>query len=166
MAKRAGARVIATASSQDRLDRLSAYGLDDGINYSETGFVAVVKALTSGRGADVIVDSVGGKNLQKSLQALAYRGRCVSFGDAGRDGTTTLNVSTLRGNNQRLIGYFLGAELFSSPRAYDMITGLFQEVASRELDAVIDRTFPLSDAQEPHAYIEARQAFGRVVLRP
>jgi NADPH2:quinone reductase len=166
MAKRAGARVIATASSQDRLDRLMEYGLDDGIDYTEVDFVEAVRSLTSGRGADVIVDSVGGKNLQKSLQALAYRGRCITFGDAGRDGSTALDISTLRGSNQRLIGYFLGAELFVSPRAHEMITTVLHEVASGDLRVVIDRTFALEDAKEAHTRIEDRLAFGRVVLRP
>ena len=84
MAKRAGARVIATASSDERLERLTELGLDDGINYREQDFVAAVRALTNNKGADVILDSVGGENLQKSLSALAYRGRCVTFGNAGR----------------------------------------------------------------------------------
>lgn len=166
MAKRAGARVIATASSRERLDRLVEYGLDDGIDYSKGDFVEQVRALTSGRGADVIVDSVGGKNLQKSLAALAYRGRCISFGDAGRDGTTTLDISTLRGANQRLIGYFLGAELFVSPRAHEMIATVLHDIANGELQVVIDSTFALKDAEEAHAHIENRHAFGRVVLRP
>ncbi len=73
MAKRAGARVIATASSDERLERLVAFGLDDGINnYREKDFVTEVRSLTNNRGADVILDSVGGENLQKSLTALAY----------------------------------------------------------------------------------------------
>jgi NADPH2:quinone reductase len=166
MAKRAGARVIATASSQDRLDRLTAYGLDDGINYSEVDFVEAVRTLTSGRGADVIIDSVGGKNLQKSLRALAYRGRCVSFGDAGRDVSSSLDISTLRGSNQRLMGYFLGAELFVSTRAHEMIETVLLEVASGDLQVVIDSTFSLENAEEAHAHIEDRRAFGRVILRP
>ena len=97
---------------------------------------------------------------------MAYRGRCVSFGDAGREGTDKFDLSTLRGNNQRFIGYFLGAELFMGTRAYDMITGLLSDVAIGELQVVIDKTFPLEAAGEAHAYIEDRLAFGRVVLVP
>ena len=84
LASRAGARVLATASSDERLRRLREYGLDDGINYASTDFAEAVRHLTGGHGADVIVDSIGGSNLQKSLQCLAYRGRCLTFGDAGR----------------------------------------------------------------------------------
>ena len=84
MAKRAGARVFATASSDDRLERLRDLGLDEGINYVTHDFVSEARRLTDGRGVDVIVDSVGGRTLQGSILALAYRGRCVTVGDAGR----------------------------------------------------------------------------------
>jgi NADPH2:quinone reductase len=164
MAKAAGARVIATASSDERLERLREYGLDDGINYREKEFVAEVRALTGNRGADVILDSVGGENLQRSLTALAYRGRCVTFGNAGRGDAMKLDMSTLGGSNQSLIGYFLGPELFVGNRAYAMIAELLEDVANGDLRVVIDRRFALSDAEEAHAFIESRQAFGRVVL--
>jgi NADPH2:quinone reductase len=166
MAKRVGARVLATASSDDRLDRLRDLGLDDGINYATLDFAEEVRRLTDGRGADVIVDSVGGSTLQKSLHCLAYRGRCVTFGDAGREIAATLDISTMRPNNQTLIGYFLGAELFMAPRAHAMIAGILDDVASGDLRVVIDHRFPLEQAGEAHAYIESRQAFGRVLLIP
>lgn len=164
MAKRAGARVIATASSDERLERLRDFGLDDGINYREKDFVAEVRSLTNNRGADVILDSVGGENLQKSLTALAYRGRCVTFGNAGRGEVTKMDTSMLGGSNQSLIGYFLGPELFVGSRAYDMIANVLEEVAAGDLRVEIDRRFALADAEEAHAFIESRQAFGRVVL--
>jgi NADPH2:quinone reductase len=166
MASRAGARVLATASSDDKLARLAALGLDEGINYATTDFVGEVRRLTDGRGADVIVDSVGGPTLQGSLRCLAYRGRCVTVGDAGRRGGEQLDVSTLRPNNQSLTGYFLGAELFLSPRPHAMIARLLSEIAEGALKVVIDRRFPLSEAAQAHAYIESRKAFGRVLLVP
>jgi NADPH2:quinone reductase len=178
MAKHAGARVIATASSDERLDRLREFGLDDAINYREKDFVAEVRSLTKNRGADVILDSVGGENLQKSLTALAYRGRCVTFGNAplayrgrcvtfgnaGRSEETKLDTSMLGGSNQSLIGYFLGPELFVGSRAHAMIARLLEDVAAGELRVEIDRRFALADAEEAHAFIESRRAFGRVVL--
>jgi NADPH2:quinone reductase len=166
MAKRAGARVLATASSDDRLERLREFGLDHGINYASQDFVAEARRLTGGAGVDVIVDSVGGPTLQGSLRALAYRGRCVSVGDAGRSAADPLDVSGMRPNNQSLSGYFLGAELFLGSRAYGMIAEQLDLVARGDLRVVIDRTFPLSEAAAAHAYIESRQAFGRVVLIP
>lgn len=166
MAKRAGARVLATASSDDRLERLKELGLDDGINYATSDFVAEARRLTGGGGVDVIVDSVGGETLRKSLNALAYRGRCVTVGDAGRAPAEAVDISNMRPNNQTLAGYFLGAELFLGTRAYAMVAQQFEDVARGDLRVVIDRTFPLSEAAAAHAYIESRQAFGRVLLVP
>ena len=166
LAKRAGARVLATASSVERLARLDELGLDEGIDYTTTDFVESVRQLTDGRGADVIVDSVGGSTLQGSLRCLAYRGRCVTLGDAGREAGLPLDISTMRANNQTLVGYFLGAEIFLSPRPHALIAAHLEDVAAGRLRVVIDRRYPLERAAEAHAYIESRQAFGRVLLIP
>lgn len=166
MAAQAGATVLATASSDERLERLVELGLDHGINYVTHDFVAESRRLTDGRGVDVIVDSVGGDTLARSIEALAYRGRVVSVGDAGRRPKEPLDVSAMRPNNQTFVGYFLGAELFSGTRAHEMVAGLIDDVGSGALKAVIDRTYPLSEAAAAHAYIESRQAIGRVVLVP
>jgi NADPH2:quinone reductase len=166
LAKRAGARVLATASSDGKLERLRAFGLDEGINYRDHDFVAEARRLTDGRGVDVVVDSVGGVTLQGSLNVLAYRGRCVSVGDAGRAAAETIDISNMRPNNQTFSGYFLGAELLLRPDTYGMIAGHVDAIARGELTVVVDRTYPLSEAAEAHAYIESRQAFGRVVLVP
>jgi len=167
MAKRAGARVLATASGDDRLERLKDLGLDEGINYVTHDFVAEARRLTDGRGVDVIVDSVGGTTLQGSLHALAYCGRCVTVGDAGRVPAEHLDVSNMRPNNQTLSGYFMGAELLlGGSRVHDMIAGHLDAIARGDLKVVIDRAFPLSDAAAAHSYIESRQAFGRVLLVP
>jgi NADPH:quinone reductase len=164
MAKNAGARVLATASSDSKLERLREFGLDDGINYSDRRVVSDVLSLTEGRGVDVVVESVGGRGLNDSLECLAYRGRCVSLGDAGRGGPATVDAGSLRAKNLTLCGYFLGAELFLRPDSYQAIARILDDVASGRIRVVIDRVFPLEDAAEAHAYIESRQAFGRVLL--
>jgi NADPH2:quinone reductase len=167
LAKRAGARVFATASNDDKLARLKELGLDEGINYRTGDFVAEARRLTDGRGIDVVVDSVGGATLQGSLAALAYRGRCVTVGDASRVQVESVDVSGLRPNNQTLSGYFMGAELLLSPeRVHAMIAGHLDAIARGELRVVIDRSYPLADAAAAHAYIESRQSFGRVLLVP
>jgi NADPH2:quinone reductase len=166
LAKRAGARVFATASSDDKLERLKELGLDEGINYAAGDFVAEARRLTDGRGVDVIVDSVGGPTLQGSINALAYRGRCVTVGDAGRSAAEHLDISNMRPNNQTLSGYFMGAELLLSPRPHALIASHLDDIAKGELKVIIDRTYPLSDAAAAHEYIESRQSFGRVLLVP
>jgi len=167
LAKRAGATVLATASSDDKLARLKEFGLDHGINYRERDFVAAVRELTSGRGVDLAVDSVGGRVLQGSLECLAYRGRAISVGNAGRDRESRPDVGVLMQKNASLTGVFLGAEaLLNQARVRPMVAGLLQDIADGKLSVVIDRTFPLSEAAAAHAYIESRAAFGRVLLVP
>ena len=167
LAKRAGATVLATASSDDKLGRLKQFGLDHGINYRERDFVAAVRELTNGRGVDLAVDSVGGRVLQGSLECLAYRGRAVSVGNAGRDAESRPDVGVLMQKNASLTGVFLGAEaLLNQDRVRPMVDGLLRDIAGGKLKVVIDRTFPLSEAAAAHAYIESRLAFGRVLLIP
>ena len=165
-AKQAGVRVLATASRDDKLERLGELGLDDGINYAELDVISEVRRLTGGRGVDLVVESVGGASLPASLQCLAYRGRCMSVGDAGRDKASLVDLSLMRPNNLTLTGYFLGAELFMSPRAREMVSSIIDDVAADRVRVVIDRRFPLSEAAAAHAYIESRKAFGRVLLLP
>lgn len=166
LAKRAGATVLATASSDEKLERLKEFGLDHGINYKTGDFVAEARRLTDGRGVDLVVDSVGGKTLQGSLESLRYRGRAITVGRAGRDETPP-DLGMLSAGNRSLTGVFLGAEFALQPeRARPMVAGLIDDVAKGNLRVVVDRTFPLSQAAAAHEYIESRQAFGRVVLIP
>ena len=166
LAKKAGATVISTASSDEKLERLREFGLDHGINYAAESFVERARELTDGRGVDVIVDSIGGQNLIDSISALAYRGTLVSVGAAGRGGSN-VEAKELWAQNNTLRGVFLGGALLTEyPRVHGMIADLLARVASGDVRVVIDRTFPLAEAAAAHAYIESRRAFGRVVLAP
>jgi NADPH2:quinone reductase len=164
LAKRAGARVLATASSDDRLLALRPLGLDHGINYKKEDVVEAVMRLTDKKGVNLVVDSVGGSTLQRSILSLAYRGRVSMVGRAGRE-PMTVDVQSLMGGNRSLTGVFLGAEI-ATDRAYNNIQRLMNDVAKGELKVIIDKTFPLSEAAAAHAYIESRKAVGRVLLIP
>ena len=164
LAKRAGATVLATASSDERLEKLKRFGLDHGINYKTHDVVQEVMRLTNKKGVNLVVDSVGGSTLQGSILSLAYRGRVSMVGGAGREGMK-VDVSSLMGGNRTLQGVFLGAEI-AGDRAYNNIQRLINEAAAGQLEVLIDRTFPLSEAAAAHAYIESRQAVGRVLLIP
>jgi NADPH2:quinone reductase len=164
LAKRAGATVLATASSDERLESLKPLGLDHGINYRRDEVVREVMRLTDNKGVNLVVDSVGGATLQGSILSLAYRGRVSMVGAAGRE-PMVVDVSSLMGGNRSLNGVFLGAEI-ATDRAHDNIQRLIDEAAKGELKVVIDRTFPLSEAAAAHAYIESRKAVGRVLLIP
>ncbi|MGH9211102.1 MAG: quinone oxidoreductase family protein [Acidimicrobiales bacterium] len=166
LAKAAGATVLATASSDARLERLRGYGVDHPINYATHDVAAETVAVTEGKGADLVVDPVGGKVLESSIEALAYRGRISWVGRAGRDDENP-DVWPLSRKNGSLTGVFLGAEMFArTERLRPLIAALIEQVAGGELQVVVDRTYSLAEAADAHRYIESRQAFGRVLLIP
>ena len=164
LAHRAGARVLATASSDDRLDRLMRLqlGLDHGINYAAEDVARAVKRLTDGKGADLVIDPVGGT--KSSIAALAHRGRVSLVGAAGRS-PSRVDAGTLISGSRSLVGVLLAAEI-ATDRVHDTIERLIADAAAQRLKVVIDRTFPLAEAAAAHAHIESRQAVGRVLLIP
>ena len=164
LAKRAGAVVYATASSDERLERLYDLGMDEGINYANDGWVDEVRKLTGGAGVNLVVDSVGGHILAGSVACLGYRGRCITVGSAGRE-EQLIDVRALGSGNQSITGVFLGAEI-TTPRAQAMVQELVDDVAAGTLRVIVDKTFRLEHAADAHRYIESRQAVGRVVMTP
>ena len=165
LAKAAGATVIGTSSSEEKLARLQEYGLDHGVTTGGDP-VSSVRELTDGRGVDLVVDPVGGETLQQSLQVLAYRGRALTVGNASRS-EATLDVSPLMSGNRTLRGVYLAAEQGANfARVEALIARLLERVAEGELRVLVDRRFPLSEAASAHAYAESRRALGRVLLIP
>jgi len=166
LAKAAGATVIGTAGSDDKLARLSGYGLDHGINYRTGDVVARVRELTGGQGADLVVDPVGGRTLEGSIDAVAYRGRIVYLGQVGRDPYQP-RLFPLLLKSASLHGLYYGAEVQRDPeRTRPQVERLIARIAAGELTVVVDREFPLAAAADAHRYIESRAAFGRVLLIP
>jgi NADPH2:quinone reductase len=166
LAKQAGATVAATASSDEKLERLEPLGLDHGINYARESFVDRVRELTDGQGVDLVLDPIGGQNLVDSIDALAYRGTLVSVGVAARAGSE-VEATSLWTRNNALRGVYLGGALLSEyPRVHRMIADLIERVARGELHVEIDRSFPLSEAAAAQECLEGRNAFGRVVMAP
>ena len=166
LAKAAGATVYATASSDERLDRLKQYGLDHAINYATSDPAKVVMELTNGKGVNLVVDPVGGKTLESSVASLAYRGRISWVGRAGREPQPP-EIWPIMQKNASITGVFLGAEMMmNGHRTHPLIQSLLERVAKRELTVVMDKTFHLAEAADAHRYIESRQAFGRVLMTP
>lgn len=166
LAKAAGATVLATAEADGRLERLAEYGVDHGIDYLTQDVPAEVMRLTDGRGADLVVDPIGGRTLEGSIAALAYRGRISWMGNAG--GTRhTPNIWPMMEKNAAITTLFFAMEQSRQPeRTYRLIERLLERIGTGELRPVVDRTFPLADAAEAHRYMETGKAFGRVVIVP
>ena len=166
LAKRSGATVIATASSDQKLERLKALGLDHGINYAIESFVERTNQLTDSRGVDIVIDSIGGQNLVDSVAALAYRGTLVSVGVAARAGSA-VEARSLWERNNTLRGVFLGIALLQEyARIHPMIGEMIDGVSRGDLLVEVDRSFSLENAVQAHEYAESRKAFGRVVMTP
>ncbi|MEU4689662.1 zinc-binding dehydrogenase [Actinoplanes sp. NPDC023714] len=166
LAKAAGARVLGTASNDEKLARLASFGLDHAINYRTADVVASVQELTGGRGVNLVVDPVGGSTLEGSIASLAYRGRISWVGQAGREPQPP-QLGSLMFKSASLNGVYFGGEMEHDPsRTRALIEKLIGRVASGELTVVIDKEFALAEAAEAHRYIESRAAFGRVLLIP
>ena len=166
LAKAAGAEVLTTASSDEKLARLRDFGATHGINSKTTALLEGVTKAVGREGVDLVIDSVGGKTLQDSVPCLRYRGRIVSLGVAGRQ-IGGFDPMALWRRNGSLIGLSLWTFVANEPvHTYGVISECIDRVARGELRVVIDRKFALADAAAAHAYIEGRSAFGRVVMFP
>ncbi|HVG39013.1 MAG TPA: zinc-binding dehydrogenase [Pyrinomonadaceae bacterium] len=150
-----GARVIATAGSEEKLERARALGADETINYTREDWPQEVRRLTNRRGADVVFEHTGAATWAGSLAATAAGGRVVTCGaTSGFDARTDIRQVFYRHLN--ILGSFMGskAELLDAMRF----------VAAGDLRAVVDRTLPLAEAARAHELIEDRAQFGKIVL--
>lgn len=164
LARLAGAIAIATASDDERLGRLADFGVHHVVNYRTEDVPDRVRALTDGNGADLVLDPVGGRTLESSIAALAYRGRISWIGNAQRE---PADVWPLMEKNGVLIPQFFALEQSRQPeRTRTLVAGLLDRVAAGELRMAIDRTFPLAAAALAHEYAEQGHPFGRIVLVP
>jgi NADPH:quinone reductase-like Zn-dependent oxidoreductase len=156
IAKLWGARVIATASTDEKLARARALGADEVVNHATTELVAEVKRLTNRRGADIVVEHVGAATFPKSVVACAKGGRIVTCG--ATDGHEP--VLNLRHVFWRQLS-ILGSTLASKSRLFEVMA----LVGAGRLAPVVHAVLPLADIAEGHRLIESRAAFGKVVLR-
>lgn len=166
IAKRTGARVIATAGTAEKAELARSAGADDVIIYTQTDFGREVKRLTDGAGVDVVYDSVGKSTFAAGLDCLKVRGYMVLWGQASGP-VDPIDPQIL---NQKgslfLTRPSLGAYIATREELLRRSGDLFAWVQNGELDVRIDRIFPLADSAAAHAYIEGRQTQGKVLLQP
>ncbi len=159
-----GARVIAAASTPEKLALARAYGATDTINYTSGNLRDRVKDLTSGTGADVIFDPVGGDLFDQAVRRIAWEGRYLVIGFAsGRIPSLPANIALLK--NASLVGLFWGAYLQRNPAVIrDSFTQLLNWYAAGELKPHIHKTFPLEEAPAALRELMERRALGKVLL--
>ena len=162
--KALGARVIACASSEDKLAVCREHGADAAINYATEDLRERIKSLTDGRGADVVYDPVGGPYSEPAFRSLAWRGRLLVVGFAAGDiPKLPLNLALLKG--AAVVGVFWGDFTKREPKHFaDSVRQLGQWFREGKLRPHISQTFPLRQAAEALKLMAARKVKGKVVL--
>ena len=155
IAKMLGARVITTTSTDEKAARAKALGADEVINYTTHDFVAECKRLTNKKGADVVIEHVGGEVFAKSILAAAWGGRVVTCG-ATTGFTPEIDLRHIFFRQVQVLGSTMGpkGDLF----------GILRLVEAGKLKPVVDRVLPLWSAVEAHQLLEARKVFGKIVM--
>ena len=166
VAKRRGARVIGTVSTEEKAMLAREAGADEVIRYTQVDFETEVKRLTNNTGVDVVYDSVGKDTFDKSLNCLRRRGYMVLYG-ASSGAVPPLDPQILNAKGSLFLTRpFLGH--YTADRAELMwrVNDVFHWIAAGELKVRIDKTFPLREVAEAHRYLEGRQSKGKILLIP
>ena len=166
IAKVAGARVIAAASSEEKCALCKSMGADATINYSTGNLRDAIKAATDGRGPDVVYDPVGGEFAEPVFRSIAWRGRYLVIGfAAGPIPSLPLNLALLKGAS--IVGVFWGDFSKREPKANaDMMAELAQWYLQGKIKPVIDRTMPMAELKAAYARMGSRGVMGKLVMVP
>jgi NADPH:quinone reductase len=164
IAKAMGARVIAAASSDEKCALCKSIGADETINYATENLRERIKALTDGKGPDVIYDPVGGEYTELAFRSIAWRGRYLVVGfAAGPIPALPFNLMLLKGAS--VVGVFWGDFAKKEPKSN---AAMMQELASwyakGTIKPVIDSTMPMSELKEAYAHMSSRAVKGKLVM--
>ena len=164
IAKAAGARVIAAASTDEKCALCTSIGADATINYSNTNFREEIKALTGGKGPDVIYDPVGGDFAEPAFRSIAWRGRYLVVGfAAGPIPALPFNLALLKGAS--IVGVFWGDFSRREPKANAvMMAELATWSGQGKIKPVIDRTMPMAELKAAYAHMGSRNVMGKLVM--
>ena len=164
IAKAIGARIIVTASA-GKVGRCLELGADAAVDYAVADFVAATREFTDGRGADVILDVIGGDYVDRDIAAVAVGGRIIQVGVMG-GGVTSVNVGMLLPKRAALIGTVLRARPLEEKIAITrrFATEILPFFASGVVHPVIDRRYPLDAIAAAHAAMEANENVGKILI--
>ena len=164
IAKAAGAKVIAAASTDDKCALCQSLGADATINYTQENLRDALKTLTEGRGPDVVYDPVGGEFAEPAFRSIAWRGRYLVIGFAGGPiPALPLNLPLLKGAS--LVGVFWGDFARREPQANAaMMAELAQWYGQGKIKPVIDRTMPMHELKAAYAHMGSRGVKGKLVM--
>jgi NADPH2:quinone reductase len=166
IAKRRGATIFGTVSTEEKARLAREAGADDIILYTQTDFAAEIKRLTNGRGVNVVYDSVGQSTFDKSLDCLRPRGYMVLFGQSSGP-VPPFNLGTLAAKGSLFVTRpTLAHYAITREELLQRSNDLFNWIASGQLKLRIEKTFPLAEAAEAHRQLEGRKTTGKVLLVP
>jgi NADPH:quinone reductase len=166
LAKIMGAgKVIATASSSEKLDLAYTLGADLGVNYTEENWHEQVLTGTGGKGVDITLEMVGGDIFKKSLKCMAVNGRLVIYGRAGGQ-ETKFDPAILMQRNVSVIGFWL-VHILNNHKLYkESVIDLLNYIGDGKLKLIIGKTFSLEEAKKAHELLEGRQTTGKLIINP
>jgi NADPH2:quinone reductase len=167
LAKRFGAgRVIGVASSDEKRELATRLGADAAVDSGAGDLVAALREANGGDRVDVVLEMVGGRTFEQSLDALAPFGRLVHFGQAAREGAPAVDPGRLMGTSRGVLGFWLVHMMRRPDLMTEAMEGMFEMVLNGELEAIVGGTYPLEDARRAHEDIRSRGTVGKLVLTP
>jgi NADPH:quinone reductase len=166
LAKLFGAgKIIATASSEEKLALAKELGADELVNYTKEGWELDVRKITEGKGVDVALEMAGGDIFQKTVSCLAPFGRLIIYGVASGE-QKPFYPSTLMKNNISVIGFFL-PQMMKKPVLYQKsLQDLLTYYQNEQFKVIIGGVFPLEEAKEVHRLLQSRKTTGKLILVP
>jgi NADPH2:quinone reductase len=165
LAKRAGARVIGLASSEEKRELVRSLGADAAVDSRAEELGAAIREANDGKRVDAVLHMSGGEAFEAELGVLAPLGRMVVFGIASREQREVSTASLLRGS-KAVIGFWLAHLLMRQDLLAPMIGDLFGAIAAGELTVTIGEVYPLSEAARAHEDLIARRTSGKLLLDP
>jgi len=165
LAKAWGAKVIATASTHDKLDLCKSLGADVVINYTEADFEEVVKDESGGDGVKLVAECVGGEVLEKSVRCVSAYGTLVSYGNASQT-SANLPASDITSVNRTVIGFSMGRSPVGSLDHKAAMAEMFPMIAAGQAKLVVDQILPMAEVGKAHQHLANRGARGKVILTP
>ena len=158
-------RVITTAGSDEKVARARELGADVAINYQKQDFLPEVMRCTAGKGVAVVLETVGGDVLTKSIQALAPMGRLITVGNSSRSSVAP-DMDLVRRKNAIFARFSLGTQMSSYGGVMAELAKIMELCGQGKLRTVVDKVFPMSQVSEAHRYVAERRNFGKVILIP
>lgn len=166
LAKMWGAKVIAVTSSESKNELAKSLGADATVDANSADLAGAMIAANGGKRVDIVLEMVGGKTFDSSLDVLAPFGRLITFGMASRTAPTPIHPGVLMGGTKTVAGFWLSHCFGKKELMGDVLTELFALISSGALKPVIGATYGLSEAKIAHQAMLARQTTGKVTLDP